>query len=334
MEIKKDKLLKALETVRPGLASKEMIEQSTSFCFLEGKVTTFNDEISISTPLTDFELTGAVNAEELYSFVKKSKTEDIKIELSDNEILLKSGRAKAGLTLQNEIVLPLEEIGKIKKWKKLPDDFSGGLSFAMGAAGHDFSEPVLTCVHVNKAELISSDRFRIVVFTLENEVPVKPFLIPATTCSKLIKLMPVEIAEGEGWIHFKDALGSIISCRIFEDSFPDVSKHIKVKGNEITFPKSIIGIIDRADIFSKRDTALDESIEVRLHKNKIEIKSESNSGWFKESAKTNYKGEEVSFKVTPYLLRDILNETTTGKLDNNKILFTGEKWKYLTLLRG
>jgi len=38
MKINKKELKEALEIVKPGLANKEMIEQSTSFAFLKGKV--------------------------------------------------------------------------------------------------------------------------------------------------------------------------------------------------------------------------------------------------------------------------------------------------------
>ena len=48
MKINRLILQKALETVKPGLANKEMIEQATSFAFMKDKVVTYNDEISIS----------------------------------------------------------------------------------------------------------------------------------------------------------------------------------------------------------------------------------------------------------------------------------------------
>ena len=49
MKINKKELQEALERVKPGLASRELIEQSTSFAFMRDRVVTYNDEISIST---------------------------------------------------------------------------------------------------------------------------------------------------------------------------------------------------------------------------------------------------------------------------------------------
>ena len=75
--MKRIDLLKALEIVKPGLASKEIIQQTTSFAFIEGRVVTFNDEISISHPVPDLDIQGAVQADELYKFLKKTKADEI-----------------------------------------------------------------------------------------------------------------------------------------------------------------------------------------------------------------------------------------------------------------
>jgi hypothetical protein len=73
--MKKTDLIKALEAVKPGLANKEMIEQSTSFAFMEDRVVTYNDEISISHPLKGIPIVGAIKADELYAFLSKVKIE-------------------------------------------------------------------------------------------------------------------------------------------------------------------------------------------------------------------------------------------------------------------
>ena len=331
MKIEKNKLKEALEIVKPGLASKEMIEQSTSFCFLDNKVVTYNDEISISHPI-EIELTGAINAVELYAFVNKAKEKELDLSVTDNEILIKSGRSRAGLTLQSEIKLPLEEIGEIKKWKKLPADFTAGLKFAMGAASRDMSSPVLTCVHCKENYLVGCDNFRIAKFELSGKIPVKEFLLPADTAAKVIKLFPDEIALSEGWVHFKTNTGTILSCRIFEDKYPDVEEHLQGKGTGLTFPKNTNEILERAGVFAKRDHMLDEMVEISVNKGRLQVKAESASGWFKETEKVNCK-EEIQFNITPYLLRDILTETLNGTIMENKLLFSSENWKYMTLLK-
>ena len=137
MKIKKQELIKALEVVKPGLAQKEMIEQSTSFAFMEGRVVTYNDEISISHPVKDLDIMGAVKADKLYGFLNKVKAEEIDLQIDDSEIRLTAGKSKAGLVLQAEMKLPLDEIGKIGKWTKVPEGLLDAIKFASFSCSND-----------------------------------------------------------------------------------------------------------------------------------------------------------------------------------------------------
>jgi DNA polymerase III sliding clamp (beta) subunit (PCNA family) len=334
MKIDKHILLEALETVKPGLGKNDSIEQSTSFCFVEGGVVTYNDELSIFCPVPNLDLEGAVNSIELHAFVNKAKSEEIELSIEDNELLLKSAKSKAGLKIEAEVVLPVDEIGEVGKFKKLPKNFLKALNFTMGACSRDNTKPVLMCVNVTPDRLESSDNYRIAHYDLEESVKVEPFLLHANLCSQVVKFSPVKLAKGDGWIHFINEAKAVMSCRIFEEDFPDASGAMKVKGNSLKFPKNTLSILERAAPFFKRDKAMDEFIQLSLADNKLTIKSESASGWFKESSKTEYTGEPIDFGVTPYLLRDILKQTNEASIDGKKLIFQGTNWKYLSLLRG
>ncbi len=334
MNINKATLLAALEIVKPGLASKEVIAQATSFCFMNGNVITYNDEISISHPVEGLEVEGAVKAEQLYQLLNKIKKDEIDVTVENNEILLKAGKAKAGLVVQAEITLPLDSIATPKKWKLLPDNFIKYLSFAVGSASKDMSRPVLTCVHINQEGFIeASDSLRITKCTMEG-MPIRTFLIPATSCVTIIKLEPIKIAEGSGWIHFKTAEGTILSCREYEgDHFPDTTALFKVKGSNITLPKNMQTVLDRASVFSKREHMLDESVSVTLENNNLNIRADSETGWFEEDLNIKYTGEPIKFAVSPYLLRGILSETLSCILSPDRMKFEGENWIYVTTLK-
>jgi hypothetical protein len=334
MKIEKKNLLKALDTVKAGLSSKEQIEQGSCFIFMDNKVITFNDEVSFTYPLPDFPIVGAVHADELFALVNKINTEEIEVEVSESEIIFKAGKMKAGLTIQQEILLPVEEIGEIEKWKKLPDNFLAGLNIAMGACSRNISDPITSCVHVNKSIIEGTDSYRIAHFTLSDVLRLKAFLIPANSCSKIIKLFPEEIAQGNGWMHFKNKENAIISCRIFEEKFPDTSPFLNIdKGIQLNFPKDTLKILDKAGIFSKRDSILNESVLIKLMKNKLIISSESETGWFKEPSKIDYTGDEFEFSITPYLLKDILQDATVCTISKNKLTFVNDNWKYISVLR-
>ena len=76
MKITKDELINTLKAVRPGLAAKEIIEQSTNFIFKDNTVATYNDEIMITHP-TDLDLEGAVQASHFFTLLNKVKDEEI-----------------------------------------------------------------------------------------------------------------------------------------------------------------------------------------------------------------------------------------------------------------
>lgn len=332
MKLNKDELKSALEVVKPGLASKEIIEQSTSFAFMDGRVVTYNDEISISHPVEGLSIEGAVKAEELYKLLSKLKKDEIEMELTESEVILSSGRMRAGLVLMKEIKLPLEELGDMDgKWKKLPENFVEGLKFAIGSCSSDMSQAILTCVHITNDFMEASDSFRISIYFVK--LPVKDVLLPAPSAKHLLGFTPTHILEGTSWVHFKNAAGTILSCRIFEDKFPNTAHIVNVEGESIQFPRTLTEILDRAVVFSKRDHFTDETITVVLGEKRIVISGSSDYGWFEESANIKYTGRAIEFKITPDLLSGILNQSSDCVLSKDRIMFTGENWKYVAMLR-
>jgi hypothetical protein len=333
MKIDKNELKKALEIVKPGLANKEMIEQSTSFAFIGGHVVTYNDEISIRHPTPYIEFKGAIQAEELYQLIGKIKPNEMDIEISETEILIKSGRTKAGLALQQEIKLPLDEITEATNWFKLPKNFIEGLKFVSPSCSTDMSTAILTCVNITKNNCQASDRYQIAEFQFSKPTKLE-CLLPASSAQVVIKLNPKFYSLSSGWVHFKTEEETILSCRILEDKFPDVTKFFKFEGDAIEFPQSISNILDRASVFSKRQTVIDEMVTIFLSKNKIKIKAVSETGsWIEEPAKIVYKGGDMQFDVTPSLLTGILSQSNTCTKSATFIRFESENWRFLAALR-
>lgn len=338
MKINKDQLKKALEIVKPGLANKEVIEQSTSFAFIKGRVVTYNDEISVSHPIKDLDLEGAIQADELYKFLAKVKSDEIDITIHDEEIVLKCGRATSGFALMHEVTLPLEnEISEKGKWFDMPDKFIEYLTFASMSCSNDMSNPKLVCVHVNEKGFIeSSDNFRITHCKLNAELPISTFLIPGSSVSIITKINVTKIAEGKGWIHFKSKEGTIVSCRTFKETYVDTTAFLKPlkKGVRIQLPNSLKDVLDRAIIFAKRSQMIDESIDIDIYDKTLLVKSKSETSWFEETIPIKYDGPSVTFAVTPYLLKDIITQTNECVLTGNMLNFKGEDWVYITMLRN
>jgi len=335
MIIDKAKLQEALEIVKPGLANKEIVEQFTSFAFINGRIVTYNDEISISHPVENLEIEGAVKADKLYPLLSKIKKDEVEIDIVKNEIILKSGKIKAGLSMQSEVTLPLdEEIAQRKKWKALPENFVKFLNFAAGSCSRDSTKSIY-CVHVQEKGFIEgTDNYRLTKCDLSIQMPVKTFLIPAPSALQVVRVNPTKIAEGNGWIHFKNDFGTQISCRLFsEDEFQDTSNFSSLKGIRLVLPKTIRDALDRASVFSKMDNPLEEEVIISISDRRFKMRAEASTGWYEEEINLKYNGNPLVFAITPSLLKGILAETGVCEYTKNKLKFEGEGWFHITALR-
>jgi len=332
--MKRTDLVQALEIVKPGLAGTDIIEQSTSFAFLNGRVATYNDEISISHPVEGLDITGAIFAEEMYAILKKLKGEDIDIKQEGNEIILTSGKSEVGFILQSEIKLPLEEVGDIGKWKKLPDNFLKGLQFTIPNCSSSSSAPILNCIHITKKEVEACDNYRISRVTLASEFPTEEFLIPKESAQVVLKLAPTHVAFGKGWVHFgTPEKHTILSCRIVEEKFPQLNDHLNLQGDKLTLPDTISEILDRASVLAKRDNAKTEDVCLSFSKGVLTVSSDSESGsWFRETCRVRFS-DELTFHIIPSFMIDILKETHELIKGEKTIKLEGKNWEYLVVLR-
>lgn len=340
MEIKKEELRNALSIVKPGLASKEIIEQTTSFVFVKDILVTYNDEICITHPI-NLGITGAIKADEMYNFLSKVKTDTINVEITKSEIVMKAGRAKVGFSLKSEILLPInEEMAEKEDWKNLPKNFIKASKFAAACASDNMSNAKLTCVNYDKGtgKVSATDNYRVVQWDLRKKLPFKTTLIPATSVREVIKIKPKFVAQGNGWVHFKNEEGTTISCRVFNEKFVDIEAIINVEMEEgllFTFPDKFTEILERAEIFTKSQAKdNEESIDVIMDGKLLKVECASLTAWFKESIPVKgYKGQEFSFKITPYLLKDILKETNVCMVHEHLLKFESGDWTYLSTLR-
>ena len=337
--MQKQELLKALEAVKPGLAKNDLIEQTTSFAFMKERVVTFNDEISVSYPI-DIGITGAVKAEELYTLLHKivpKKDDQIDIEQAENEIRIHGKRITAGVKLQNEINLPLDEVDEIQEeWNPVPADLSEALKLCAFSTSKDMSRPVLTCLccSAEKGAVYSSDSYRISKRTLEGLK--QSFLIPATVASELVKYNFTYYQVRENWAHFKDEDGTLFSFRTIEGQFPieNVEEYLQKKGkNSIKFPTGMKDALDRAHIFTKQDLVIDQKVQIEIKGNHLTCTGRGEYGWLTEKMKIENKaGQDCTFLINPDFLRQILNLTNEFSITESFIRFTGKEFTHLLAL--
>lgn len=305
MKVERKALLSALKAVRPAISKNEQVEQSGSFIFLDKQVFTYNNEIAVSHPV-DIDLVGAVPAQKFYELVNRVKTEQIGLDIKDGTLLLEGSKAKAGLRIETEILLPLEQVGMPKDddWRKLPINFCDAISACMFSASKNEQQAILTNLHVFDGYIESCDNRRITRYDMgegSDEFFPVPFLIPTFAAKELLNHCPTEYAVTAGWLHFVNINDAIFSCRHYEDEYPDYSSFLECKGVAITFPAGLSEVLDRAAIFSDG-----ERVSLILDNNELVVAAESEAGWFEEPIAIEYKGKAVEFDIQPDFMKSII----------------------------
>src|SRR5690606_29759183 len=102
IRVNREEVLRVLESVTPGLASREIIQQSTCLVFEDDRVFTFNDEVGCSreSPIKGF--TGAIKAKPLLDLFSKMPEDELGVEWNGKEIQVHGKKRKSGIRVENE----------------------------------------------------------------------------------------------------------------------------------------------------------------------------------------------------------------------------------------
>ena len=331
--MKRQEVLNILKAVKPALANKEILEQTTSFVFRKKTVFTYNDEVMISHPI-NLPIKGAVPAKELYDLLSKIEVDKIKIEQTENELSIKGNNFKAGLSLNPKVTLPIKDIKMTDDWNKLPKDFCEGVSFCLFSAGMDYSNLVLTHIHVGKGFVESCDNFRLSRHTIKSSKT--SMLIPVTAAKELIKYKPTHYQKTKGWVHCKNKESVTFSFRTHASKYPDTSAILEMKkGTEIKFPSSLLSSLVGAETLCKEDLGGDKFIKVKLKDKEMTIQGKGDVGWYKETFELKKAcKEKVVFEINSKSFRDILTHLKKATLSKTKMKFEGDNFTHMVVLKG
>jgi len=338
MKVNRKHLIDILQLVKPGLASREIVEQTASFVFYDGQIITYNETIGIRHKLASDlkELDGiAIQAKELYDLASKLSDEEINFTVKESELIVSGKKSKAGIRLQEANIKDwLKDMGKPKDWDELPASFCNALSFCAFSTTRNLTEAVLTCIYMNKSTAVSSDNIRVTSYDLGKKTNLPEMLLPVISIMSVIDYNPLEYSMDEGWIHFRNEHGTIYSCRRMESNYPvdTALKHLKeIEGPVIKLPDNLIDILSRAGIFSSRDSkiSVDNRVRITLSDGMLTVRGEGSGGWFEETSRIRYKGEEIIFETNPDHLNAILQHTNEMIVGPSALKFEGEYFQHM-----
>jgi len=334
MRINREELLKQLESVLPGLSTREIIEQSSCFIFKDKAIRTYNDEIACSQK-SMLSIEGAVQAMPLISILRKLQEEELEIDVSSKhtQLLVKGKHRRSGIRMEQDILLPIETVEKPKKWKDLPTNFADAVSIVQPCAGSNESQFVMTCIHICPKWMEACDNHQVTRFRIKTDIS-ESVLIRKESLKHIVSLDMTKFSETKHWIHFGNSTGLTLSCRHFVEDYPteDLTKILKgSEGKPLVLPKGLKEAVEKAEIFSSENVE-GSNIIVDLKPTKFKITGKGASGWFTEIKKSKYSGKPLQFTIPAKLLMELVRQYNKCEVSSSRLKVTGEKFVYITVL--
>lgn len=331
IRVKREEFLGRLQSAQPGLSQREVVDQSHCFVFLPGEIVTYNDEVSCRVPFDkykDFE--GAVQAKPLIDILAKLPEDEVELEMIDGEFLVHGTRRRSGIRMERDILMTVSAVEKPGKWKKLPEQFAEALEIVSACAASDTNQFVLTCVHFHPDYLEAMDNVQMARYTLETGIKTE-CVVRRDALKQVVTFGMTEVSETEAWLHFRNASGLVLSCRLYQETYIDLSKILDVEDAvPCVLPGGLAEEVDRAQIFSKENT--DEKVKVQLRPGKIRIKGTGASGWFEAVKKLKYDGPSLEFLIAPKLLSELANKHNECQIAPKRLRVVGERYVYVSCL--
>jgi len=328
MRIKREMLLSKLQQVSPGLAKREILEQSGSFIFKDGQILTFNDEI-LCVADYDCHLEGAVHAQQLLALLSKLPDEEIEIETAEGQFRVKGRGKRAGVAMNAEILLPVDAVELPTAWQSLHSDFGDGLEVVQGSSSKDDLHFNITCIHIEPDYVEACDGYQVTRYKIKTGFK-SECLIKKESVHSIVGHNFTELCEGEHWVHFRKP-ELRISCRRWIQEYPDLSEMINCSGKPTTLPGGLADAVDKAEIFST-DASSEDLIHVAIKNNKLRLRGEGPHGWYEEQKKIAYSGDPISFYIPPKLLMEITKRTNDCQISENRLKIDAGKFIFVACL--
>lgn len=332
MKVNRKEVCLVLESLKPGLANREILEQSTHFIFDRNRIYTFNDQIMV-TQHYKTKVKGTVEGQTLLKVLQKIPDEEITLREGEGELLIAGKKRKVGLKMIPKIALDIPFDIKDEEWFRLPTDFAQGIKLCMFSTSRDTTKGSLVCIQCKGDRLTSCDNYRLTSYKMEKKFKFT-FLLPRSAAEHLVAHEPVTFTSTDAWLHFQNDGGGTLSCRTMGEDYPDVTHLFEFDGEPVALPDGFQDNVERAGLLSTAEFNYDRKITISLKDDKIICKGEGDEGWIVEEGDIRYKGKEIEFDVHPTLLHDILKHVNKVKIGEEKLLFRSSSFQHVVALSG
>ena len=313
IEVKREEALRRFDNAMCAVDVNRRLMQSDTFVFYKGNLITFNGEMrTIQTSPFGDEIEGSILAQDLLAVFKKFSDEKLLISVGDGELLVSGEKRKAGVKMDQDILMPFKTVQRAKEYKPLLPELMDYLVQASLVCSKDESANwEMTHVHADAEFVDATDRHRYFRASLATGLD-KPLLIQAKLVQVLskFKLVEIDATTTEGWVHFRTAENFEISLIMnksgyFKRTMLD-NLLVLPDAKYVQLPENLEEILARAEIMSDKENP---SVEITLKEGEVSVFSKKAFGWFRETQKVDYIGPDFSFSINPAFLRGMLKNT-------------------------
>jgi hypothetical protein len=333
--ITREELLAVLQAAEAGLSRNEKLEQSTCFVFQSGRVHTFNEEVAVRAK-SGFPpgFTGAIQSGTLLAFLKKIPERKVRVQTKgDGELVMAVNGKGSKFRYAEKIQLPLDSVETAKKddWRPLPANFGEAISIVQECTGKDESKTAMSCVHLTPTHVESFEKFQATRYKIKLPID-SDFLVKPKGLKHVVALDCTKVAVGQEWVHFKNDAGIYISCRRYDEPFPDLQPALDMDGGQtVELPDGLEAAIDRAEVFSK-ENADENHLLVVLEDGLLKLEAIGMTGRYWEDASVKYDGDPLAFLIAPKMLQEVVKRSNKVKVTSEKLRVRGPGWAYVTSL--
>jgi hypothetical protein len=332
MRIKREELLKVLESVVVGIDKTGQYQQSNCFVFGKNRISTFNEHMtcSVSNPLDG--IVGAVQAMPLLSLLRKLTDDVLDVKQGEGGLLVrnmnKQNVRKSCISMDAEITSPVGDFEKADKWAPLPDGFEQAVSVASSCTSHDKKKSgISNCVHISPEWMEASDNNQLSRYLVDTGIEV---LVLSESIESVLGLELTEWGLTPAWLHFRNSSFEV-SCRRQLFRYPDLTAVVQSKGVKTKLPTNIGQALDKCKIFTEGNS-VNGSVMVSLVQDEIRMEGKGPDGWYREvqTEGVKYSGPEIKFMISPKILLDITHKSLDCEVGSGRLIVRGKNFTYVT----
>jgi hypothetical protein len=341
MLVNREELLQKLDLVLLGVGKRETIPQSKCFCFKDGRLYTWNDEVCfrIESGLGN-EICGAVLAIGLHKMLcKLDGVEEIDLEQERGRLRVQctepgtDKEIKMWFNMEREFKLAIHQVDDLPtEWNGVPDDFDEALSHVIRCARDKCGIFMRTMIHITPRYMESYDGQQMMHYKMRFPLQ-EAILVRKEGIKKAIGMGMIDMADTKDWLHFRSTSGVIMSTRKYFEYYHDLSPYYKDMGERFEWPDGLVDCLERMLLVTAEQS---DSERVRVEIKPIDevhaqfsIEARGNTQGQGQTWVIPNEGFTVQFLINPVLLKEMASKWKTCELRKDCIIVRGTDWMRL-----